>query len=128
MDGDGRARDGILGTIRAAMSVSFLMMLIFWTFAFGAGASVMTIYVSAGLASFAMLAVLYAGWPRQGATDWHDAPSGLNMRDAFAEIARPHVLIRLLLLGAISSSGILYMVLVSLVALLAPSVMVAVMG
>jgi predicted MFS family arabinose efflux permease len=113
--GDGRARDGILGTIRAAMSVSFLMMLIFWTFAFGAGASVMTIYVSAGLASFAMLAVLYAGWPRQGATDWHDAPSGLNMRDAFAEIARPHVLIRLLLLGAISSSGILYMVLVSLV-------------
>lgn len=113
--GDGHARDGILGTIRAAMSVSFLMMLIFWTFAFSAGASVMTIYVSAGLASFAMLAVLYAGWPRQGATDWHDAPSGLNMRDAFAEIARPHVLIRLLLLGAISSSGILYMVLVSLV-------------
>jgi predicted MFS family arabinose efflux permease len=112
---DGRARDGILGTIRAAMSVSFLMMLIFWTFAFGAGASVMTIYVSAGVASFAMLALLYAGWPRQGATDWHDAPSGLNMRDAFAEIARPHVLIRLLLLGAISSSGILYMVLVSLV-------------
>lgn len=112
---DGRARDGILGTIRAAMSVSFLMMLIFWTFAFGAGASVMTIYVSAGLASFAMLALLYAGWPRQGATDWHDAPSGLNLRDAFAEIARPHVLIRLLLLGAISSSGILYMVLVSLV-------------
>ena len=112
---DGRTRDGILGTVRAAMSVSFLMMLIFWTFAFGAGANVMTIYISAGLASFAMLALLYAGWPRQGATDWHDAPSGLNLRDAFAEIARPHVLIRLLLLGAISSSGILYMVLVSLV-------------
>lgn len=112
---DGRARDGILGTIRAAMSVSFLMMLIFWTFAFGAGANVMTIYISAGLASFAMLALLYSGWPRQGATDWHDAPSGLNLRDALSEIARPHVLVRLLLLGGISSSGILYMVLVSLV-------------
>jgi predicted MFS family arabinose efflux permease len=112
---DGRARDGILGTIRAAMSVSFLIMLIFWTFAFGAGAGVMTIYISAGLAGFAMLGLLYLGWPRQGATDWHDAPSGLNMRDAFAEIARPHVMIRLLLLGGISSSGILYMVLVSLV-------------
>lgn len=112
---DGRARDGILGTIRAAMSVSFLFMLVFWTFAFGAGAGVMTIYISAGLASFAMLGLLYASWPRQGATDWHDAPSGLKLRDAFAEIARPHVLIRLLLLGGISSSGILYMVLVSLV-------------
>lgn len=112
---DGAARDGILGTIRAAMSVSFLIMLIFWTFAFGAGANVMSIYLSAGLASFAMLALIYLGWPRQGATDWHDAPSGLNLRDAFAEIARPHVLIRLLLLGAVSSSGILYMVLVSLI-------------
>jgi predicted MFS family arabinose efflux permease len=112
---DGRARDGILGTIRAAMSVSFLFMLVFWTFAFGAGAGVMTIYISAGLASFAMLGLLYVSWPRQGATDWHDAPSGLNLRDAFAEIARPHVLVRLLLLGGVSSSGILYMVLVSLV-------------
>lgn len=112
---DGRARDGILGTIRAAMSVSFLVMLVFWTFVFGAGASVMSIYISAGLASFAMFALLYTGWPRQGATDWEDAPSGLNMRDALSEIARPHVLIRLLLLGGISSSGIIYMVLVSLV-------------
>lgn len=112
---EGRARDAILGTIRAAMSISFLAMLVYWTFAFGAGADVMSIYLSAGLASLGMLLLLWFGWPRDGATAWQDAPSGLNMAQAFKEIARPHVLIRLLLLGALSSMGILYMVLVSLV-------------
>ncbi len=112
---EGRARDAILGSVRAAMSISFLAMLIFWTFAFGAGIDVMAIYGSAGIASFAMLLLVWVGWPRDGATEWQDAPSGLNMAQAFKEIARPHVLIRLLLLGALSSMGILYMVLVSLV-------------
>jgi SET family sugar efflux transporter-like MFS transporter len=112
---EGRARDAILGTIRAAMSISFLAMLVYWTFAFGAGADVMAIYLSAGLASLGMLVLLWFFWPHDGATTWQDAPSGLNMTQAFKEIARPHVLIRLLLLGALSSMGILYMVLVSLV-------------
>jgi SET family sugar efflux transporter-like MFS transporter len=112
---EGRARDAILGSIRAAMSISFLVMLIYWTFAFGAGADVMAVYLSAGLASFGMLVLLWWGWPRDGETAWQDAPSGLNMAQAVREIARPHVLLRLLLLGALSSMGILYMVLVSLV-------------
>ena len=112
---EGRARDAILGTIRAAMSISFLGMLVDWTCAFGAGADVMAIFLSAGLASLGMLLLLWFGWPRDGATAWQDAPSGLNMAQAMREIARPHVLIRLLLLGALSSMGILYMVLVSLV-------------
>ncbi|MES2968773.1 MAG: MFS transporter [Pseudomonadota bacterium] len=112
---EGRARDGILATIRAAMSISFTLMLVFWTFAFATGIGVMAIYVSAGLASLAISALVYFGWPRDGATTWEDRPSGLNMTGALAEIARPHVLLRLLLLGAISSAGNLYMILASLV-------------
>jgi SET family sugar efflux transporter-like MFS transporter len=108
-------RDGILGSLRAAMSLSFLAMLIFWTFAFAARADVMTVYLSAGAASAGLVLLLYKGWPRDGASGWSDQPSGLNMRQAFAEIARPHVLLRLVLLGALSSTGILYMVLISLV-------------
>ena len=112
---DNHSRDAILGTIRAAMSISFLAMLIFWTFAFGAGADVMSIYVSAGLASLGLLVLIWFGWPRDGATAWADQPSGLNFRQAFREIGQPHVLLRLLLLGAISSAGVLYFVLISLV-------------
>ena len=41
------------------MSISFLVMLIYWTFAFGAGADVMAVYLSAGLASFGMLVLLW---------------------------------------------------------------------
>lgn len=111
----GPARDGILSTIRAALSISFLSMLIFWTFAFGAGVDVMATYYSA-LGASAILALIVAfGWPRDGQTRWEDIPSGLNLRAAFAEIARPRILGRLVLLGAIASAGNLYMVLVSLV-------------
>lgn len=112
---EGRARDAILGSIRAAMSISFLAMLVFWTFAFGAGVDVMAVYWSAGVASLGMLGLLWWGWPKDGTTPWADQPSGLNLRQAMQEIARPHVLIRLLFLGALSAMGILYMVLVSLV-------------
>lgn len=112
---DGRARDGILGTIRAAMSASFLAMLIYWTFAFRGGTDVMTVFFSAGLASLALLALLWFGWPRDGATAWQDQRSGLNMAQAIREIAHPPVLLRLVLLGALSSMTVLYMVLVSLV-------------
>ena len=112
---DPAARDKIMLSIRAMMSASFLGMLIFWTYAFGAGADVMAIYISAGLASAGLLLLIGFGWPRDGATAWQDNPSGLNFKQAMAEIARPYVMSRLLLLGAINSAGVLYMVLVSLV-------------
>jgi SET family sugar efflux transporter-like MFS transporter len=108
-------RDAILAVIRAAMSISFLAMLIYWTWAFGIGAPVMGVYVSGALASLALFVLLRFYWPRAESKAWADVPSGLNMRSALAEIARPHVLVRLLLLGAIASPLILYFVLVSLI-------------
>ena len=101
--------------LRSAMSLSFLAMLVFWTFGFAAQIDVMSIYLSAGMASFGLVVLIYFSWPRDGATEWPDQRSGLNFRQAFKEIAHPRILLRLLLLGAISASGILYMVLVSLV-------------
>jgi MFS transporter, SET family, sugar efflux transporter len=117
---DSGARDKIMLTIRAMMSVSFLGMLIFWTYAFGVGADVMAIYISAGLASAAMVLLIGTTWPKDGATPWRDNPSGLNFKQAMAEITRPFVLLRLLFLGAVNSAGVLYMVLVSLVFEAAP--------
>ena len=117
---DSAARDKIMLSIRAMMSISFLGMLIYWTYAFGAGADVMAIYISAGLASTAMVLLISLQWPKDGATAWQDNPSGLNFKQAMAEIARPFVLLRLLFLGAVNSAGVLYMVLVSLVFELAP--------
>lgn len=112
---DGAARDAILSTIRSAMSLSFLGMLVFWTFAFGWGIGVMAVYVSGTAAAIAMTTLLALKWPRDGETHWDDRPSGLNFRAAMAEIATPRILIRLLLLGAIASAGNLYMILTSLV-------------
>ncbi len=113
--GEGATRDSVLSTIRSAMSFSFLAMLIFWTFAFAFGLSELAIYVSGGLASLAMSLLVYFGWPKDGQTAWADPRSGMRLRDALAEIAKPAVAVRVLFLGALSSSGNLYMVLVSLV-------------
>jgi MFS transporter, SET family, sugar efflux transporter len=108
-------RDGILAAVRAALSLAFLAMLIFWTFAFGADVGVMAVYVSGGLAALGLVTLILLQWPRDGRTEWADARSGLNFRQAFKEIAAPYVLVRLLLLGAISSAGGLYMTVISLV-------------
>ena len=112
---EGKARDVVLGTIRSSMSVTFLVMLIFWTFAFAAGANVMAVYVSGGLASLGLSLLVLFGWPRDGQTDWADQRSGMNLRAAFRDIGQAHVLTRLLFIGALASAGNLYMVLVSLV-------------
>lgn len=112
---DGRMRDAITGTVRSAMSLSFLGMLVFWKLAFGWGVDVMAVYVSALAASVLMTALLAAFWPRDGATRWDDQPSGLNLRAAMAEMARPGILLRVLCLGAVAASGNLYMVLTSLI-------------
>ncbi len=106
-------RDAVLGTLRSNLSFSFLGMLIFWTFAFGFGLSEMAIYVSAGIASLGMTVMIWARWPKDGA--FADPRSGLRIHQALREIARPHVALRVVLLGVIASAGNLYMVLVSLV-------------
>lgn len=111
----GPAREATLATIRSSMSLSFLAMLVIWTFAFGAGVGVMWVYASALVAALTLVALIWRDWPRDGRTAWEDRPSGLNLREALAEIARRPILTRVLLLGAIASAGNLYMILVSLV-------------
>lgn len=112
---EGQERAVIQANIRSAMSSAFLMMLVFWTLVFGLGVDVMAVYLSAGAASLGMSLLLWFKWPRDGAAHLDDQRSGLNLREAMAEIARPLILSRVLMMGAIASAGNLYMVLVSLV-------------
>jgi predicted MFS family arabinose efflux permease len=112
---EGRARDVILGGIRSLLSVGFLAMLMFWTFAFARGATVMSVYISGGLASLGMsLAVLFF-WPKDGQAGWADTRSSLGLRHSLREIANPHILSRLLFIGMLATSGSVFFVLVSLI-------------
>lgn len=111
----GREADAVLITLRAGHSLVFVTMMIFWSIVFSLGAGVMSVYITAALASAALVALIWRNWPRHGTTDWPDLPSGINLIAAFTEIAKPRIRWRLLCLGAIGAGPTLYMVLVSLV-------------
>jgi predicted MFS family arabinose efflux permease len=108
-------RDGVQAVIRACMSVSFLALLIGFTFLFADRFDARHVYQAGGLASLGIAALTLAFWPRDGAGDWHAAPSGLNLLQSFAEIARLRILLRMGFLGLILSAPSLYMVLASLI-------------
>jgi hypothetical protein len=108
-------QDSVLGAIRAAMSISFMLMLIVFTFSFARGMDVMWIYVTGFASAASLLAMMLWLWPRGAAVHWQDRPSGLNLRAAFAELARPAVSARLLMLGCINACAMLYFVLIALV-------------
>ena len=107
--------DGIQSVIRSALSMAFLVMLLFWTFAFREGVSEMNVFLSAGAASLVAVALIVFAWPRDGATTWEDRPSGLNLGAAIAQIGRPHIALRFFSMGAINAAGGLYMATISLV-------------
>lgn len=115
-----RQRDAIQSTVRSAMSFSFLAMMLFWTWAFAAGADVMSVYLTGSVAALVLVALIARAWPRDGEAAWEDAPPALNLRAALAQIARPRVAMRLVFMGAVATAGLLFMALASLVFEAAP--------
>jgi predicted MFS family arabinose efflux permease len=106
-------RDGILGSLRSNLSLAFLAMLVFWTFAFGFGLSEMATYLSGGAASLGLSLLIWLRWPKDGEIE--DRATGLRLHQALVEIARPSIALRVVLLGLMASAGNLYMVLTSLI-------------
>ena len=112
---EGPGRDGVVGGIRAFLSLGFLAMLMFWTLAFATGAEVMLVYLSGGLASLGLSLLVWSGWPRDGQTPWSDPPSGRSLAQSFRDIAHLHIMSRLVFIGAMAVPGSVFFVLVSLI-------------
>ena len=108
-------RDPILASLRAGLSLSFVVVMVGWALAFSLGVSVMAVYFIALAAALALLTLIWRAWPRDGQTTWPDMRSGLSLGRALREIAEPRIAARLAILGAIASGPTLYMVLISLV-------------
>lgn len=108
-------RDAVLGTLRAGLSLIFVVVLTLWAAVFAAGVDVMAIYAVASVAGLLLLTLIWRAWPRDGQTDWQDPPSGLSLRQSLGAIAQGRVLSRLVMLGAITSTPALYVTLISLV-------------
>lgn len=108
-------RDAIMAVIRALFALPFVLVLPVWAVVFRQGAPVTAIFPVSLILSAVMLAVLLRYWPRDGATDWQDRPSGLSFRAALAEMGQPRVALRVLALGAVNVSATIYVAIISLV-------------
>jgi predicted MFS family arabinose efflux permease len=108
-------RDAILAVIRALFALPFVVVLPLWALAFQAGAEVTSIFPVGLALAIAMLLIVLRHWPRDGATDWADRPSGLRFREAMAELGRPSLALRVAALGAIHAATTVYMAILALV-------------
>lgn len=101
-------RDGIQSTIRALLALPFVAILPLWSLAFASGVPVMAIYPVGLALSLAMLALVWTSWPSKGAMAGRDAPSGLSLSAALAEVADPALALRIAALGAVAAGGTAY--------------------
>ena len=108
-------RDGIMAVIRALFALPFVVVLPVWAVVFRQGVEVAAIFPVSLILSAVMLGVLLRLWPRDGATEWQDRPSGLSFRAALAEMGHPRVALRVLALGAVNVSATVYVATLSLV-------------
>lgn len=108
-------RDAIMAVIRALFALPFVVVLPLWAVVFRQGVAVTAIFPVSLVLSAVMLGVLLRFWPRDGATEWQDRPSGLSFRAALAEMGQPRVALRVLALGAVNVSATIYVATLSLV-------------
>ena len=108
-------RDAIMAVIRALFALPFVVVLPLWAVVFRQGVAVTAIFPVSLVLSAVMLGVLLRFWPRDGATEWQDRPSGLSFRAALAEMGQPRVALRVLALGAVNVSATIYVAIISLV-------------
>lgn len=108
-------RDGIMAVIRALFALPFVVVLPIWAVVFRQGVEVTAIFPVSLILSAVMLGVLLRLWPRDGATEWQDRPSGLSFRAALAEMGHPRVALRVLALGAVNVSATVYVATLALV-------------
>jgi hypothetical protein len=105
---DAATRDGIMATVRAIFALPFVVVLPLWSLAFDHGAAILNVYPAALALAVPMMVLTARFWPSAAATSWADAPSGLSLRQALAELATPGLGLRIAALGAVSAGGTAY--------------------
>ncbi|MEZ5685712.1 MAG: MFS transporter [Paracoccaceae bacterium] len=108
-------RPAIQATLRAVFALPWVLVLPVWALVFRGGAPLMAVYPVGLALALGFLALSWLFWPRDGATRWPDPKSGLSFRQSLREIGQPAVLVRVLALGPVHGSVMLYMVVLGLV-------------
>ncbi len=112
---DEHDRRVIVATVRAAVSMPFVVILPLWSMALERGVTLVAIYPVAMVFAALMLFMVHRHWPRDDGARWADRPSGLSLRAALRELADAGLALRLGALGAIASMPALYVMTMALI-------------
>lgn len=102
-------RDGVMAAIRAIFALSFVIILPLWSLAIDRGVPLLATYPVALVFGLIVLALTARTWPRASAAQAAgDRPSGLSLRQALTELAKPRLGLLILCMAAISSASTAY--------------------
>lgn len=107
-------RDAVLAIIRSLLALPFVVILPLWGAAFERGLHLGTIYPALVLIGLAMMGAVIWRWPADTAAPWVEQKSGLGFRASLAEMVAGPVFLRVLLVGALHSGGMLAGIIVGL--------------
>lgn len=105
----------LIGSVRAVVSLPFLVILPLWGLALDRGVPLTTLYPVALGFSVLMALTVTLSWPAEARARWEDKPSGLSIRAALAELADPALALRIGALGAIAAMPALYVMTMALI-------------
>lgn len=110
-----QSRDLLLAAIRAGFALPFVVVLPLWSVALQSGVDVMAIYPFGVVIAVISFLLIWRFWPKDVAQDWNDTKSGISLLQSLSEMAKPRVLLRVVLLGAVVSGATMYIALIGLV-------------
>lgn len=102
-------RVGALAAVRAAFAVPWVVMLPVWSYAYARGLSLSHLYPILTFISVVLVLAIMRSWPGGQTASLDPDKTGVPLRVALAEIARPNILLRVLLMGLIISCVVIYM-------------------
>lgn len=113
-------RTAVLSANRALFALPWILVLPLWAIVFQGRTPLTVIYPVCLAFSLGLLALVWALWPKDGATAWRDQKSGLSLAGSLRELADGRILARVLALGGVNGAVTLYIVLVGLVFIAQP--------
>lgn len=107
-------RDSVLAAVRAFLAIPFLVVLPVWSAVLSGDRSLLIVYPAVLAFQGLLLAMVVRSWPSDKTAGWSTGKSDQSMLAGLKEITAGNIVIRVLIMGAITSGTPIYMAVLGL--------------